>query len=58
MKWIRSLLPLLALTVVLAAGCSKKSETAKVDETDEGLAARVGDWSISREFVEEYLRRM
>ncbi len=58
MKWIRSLLPLLALSVVLAAGCSKKSETAKVDETDEGLAARVGDWSISREFVEEYLRRM
>ena len=45
------------LSALVAGGCSKQ-ETAKVDETDEVLAARVGDWTITREFVEDYLRRM
>ncbi|HXV15000.1 MAG TPA: SurA N-terminal domain-containing protein, partial [Candidatus Krumholzibacteria bacterium] len=58
MSWIRNLLPMVALVALVATGCSKKTETAKVDTSEEELAARVGDWSITREFVEEYLRRM
>ncbi len=62
MKWIRSQSEAVAVAVAVAAlfaaGCSKKSETAKVAETTENIAASVGDWSITREFIEEYLRRM
>ncbi len=58
MTWIRNLVPVLALVVLLATGCSKKSEEAQIDSSEEELAARVGDWSVTREFVEEYLRRM
>ncbi len=58
MKFNRSMLPLAALLLLLAAGCSKKSETAKVDAPEEELAARIGDWTVTREAVEEYLRRM
>ncbi len=58
MKWIRTLLPLAALTAVLAFGCSKKTETAKVTPSDDQIAARVGDWSITREYLDDYLRRM
>ena len=58
MKWIRILLPLLALSLVLAGGCSKKDEDAKVDAPEAPMAARIGDWSISKEFLEDFLRKM
>jgi EpsD family peptidyl-prolyl cis-trans isomerase len=54
---IRVLLLMVVLSSLAAFGCSKK-ETAKVDETDDVLAARIGDWTITREYVEEYLRRL
>ncbi|HEU4929180.1 MAG TPA: hypothetical protein VFU38_05070, partial [Candidatus Krumholzibacteria bacterium] len=54
---IRVLLLMVALSSLLAGGCSKK-ETATVDKSDESLAARIGDWTITREYVEEYLRRL
>ena len=58
MKWIRILLPLLTLSAVLAGGCSKKDEDAKVDAPEAPMAARIGDWSISKEFLEDFLRKM
>ncbi len=58
MSWIRNLLPLVTLIALFATGCSKETETSQVDTSEEELAARVGDWSVTREFVEEYLRRM
>ncbi len=54
---IRVLLLMVVLSSLAAFGCSKK-ETAKVDESEDALAARIGDWTITREYVEEYLRRM
>ena len=58
MKWIRNLLPLVTLAALVASGCSKKTDTAQVAPDEEQLAARVGDWSVTREFLDEYLRRM
>ncbi len=48
---------MVVLSSLVAGGCSKK-ETAKVAESEEALAARIGDWSITREYVEDYLRRL
>jgi len=58
MKWIRILVPLLALSALLAGGCSKKTEQAKVDAPEDQMAARIGDWSISKEFLEDFLRKL
>lgn len=58
MKWIRTLLPLATLAAVLASGCSKKTETAKVAPSEDQIAARVGDWTITREYLDDYLRRL
>lgn len=58
MKVIRILLPMLVLSVVLAGGCSKKSEQAKVDAPEDELAARVGDWSITKVYLEDYLSKL
>lgn len=58
MKWIRTLLPLSVLAMLLASGCSKKSENAEVATPEDQLAAKVNDWTISRDFVADYLRRM
>ena len=58
MKWIRTLLPLSLLTMLLASGCSQKSEDAAVETPEDQLAAKVNDWTISRDFVADYLRRM
>ncbi len=54
---IRALLIMVVLSSLLAGGCSKQ-ETAEVDQPDDELAARIGEWTITREYVEEYLRRM
>jgi EpsD family peptidyl-prolyl cis-trans isomerase len=58
MKWIRMTLPLLVLSAVLAGGCSKKEDAATVETPEEQLAARIGDWTITREFLEDFLRKM
>ena len=48
---------MVVLSSLVAGGCSKK-ETAQVAESEEALAARIGDWTITREYVEDYLRRL
>lgn len=58
MKWIRTLVPMLVVSALFAGACSKKSDQAKVDTPEDQLAASVGDWSISREYLEEFLRRL
>jgi peptidyl-prolyl cis-trans isomerase C len=58
MKWIRHGVPMAVLCAVLASGCSKKSETAKVDTPEEQIAATVEDWTISRDYLEDYLRKL
>ena len=58
MKWIRTMLPWATLAAVLASGCSKKTEPAQVAPDEGQLAAKVGDWTITRDFVDDYLRRL
>ncbi len=52
------MLPLATLAAVLASGCSKKTEPAQVAPDESQLAAKVGDWTITRDFVDDYLRRL
>jgi parvulin-like peptidyl-prolyl isomerase len=58
MKWIRIWMPLLALSLVWAGGCSKKAEEAKVETPEDELAARIGDWSITKAYLEDFLRKL
>jgi len=46
------------LAALFANGCSKKDETAQVAPSEDLVAARVGDWQITREYLDDYLRRM
>ena len=48
----------LALSLLLAFGCGKKAEKLSVDVPDEKLAAEVEDWRLSREQLDEVLRRL
>jgi EpsD family peptidyl-prolyl cis-trans isomerase len=53
--WIAAVVAALAL----APGCSKKAgETASQGLPEEKLAATVEDWSLSREQLDEFLRRL
>jgi EpsD family peptidyl-prolyl cis-trans isomerase len=58
MKWIRIMVPMLVLSAVFALGCSKKAEHAVVDVPEDQLAARVGDWSITKEYLEDFLSKL
>jgi peptidyl-prolyl cis-trans isomerase C len=43
---------------LLAGGCSRSDEKAKLDVPDEQLAAEVNDWQLSKAQLEEFLRRL
>lgn len=47
-----------AFGLVVAFGCSKKAEKASVDMPEDKLAATVEDWQLTREELEEFLRRL
>jgi peptidyl-prolyl cis-trans isomerase C len=46
------------LAALAALACSKKAEQVQDSDRSEQLAASVGDWSITREYLEEYLQRL
>jgi len=47
-----------ALSLVLAFGCAKKAEKVAVDVPDEKLAGEVDDWKLTRDQLEDVLRRL
>jgi beta-lactamase class A len=47
-----------ALGLAVLFGCAKKAEKVAVDVPEDRLAAKVEDWQLTREQLEEYLRRL
>jgi peptidyl-prolyl cis-trans isomerase C len=56
MRLIRTLVPLTLVAVVVAGGCNRSSEKAKLDVPKDKLAAEVNDWQLTKEQFETFLR--